>query len=166
MSTGFLFVASCHCMPIPRWLSPRPLPQAMEINDISPQRKTFSAGSWSLLIFFLRDSNYGPRSGVWHTLCLRTAPRRRRVAHLDALKGQAVASGLGSLAASRSHPSCLGKGRGISQALPGLAGIRAMSRSLGFRPAHLERFVLMVWGQTQAKPKPRYLKSKEKLIPQ
>lgn len=88
-----------------------------------------------LSIFFLHDSNYGPRSSVRHTLCLRAAAGRRRMAHLDALKGQAVASGLGSLAASRSHPSCPRKGRGISQALPGLAGICAMSRSLGFRPS-------------------------------
>lgn len=144
-------------MPIPWWLCPLPCHKQWRAT-ISPQRRTFWSASWSLLIFFLHDSNYGPQSGIWHTLCLRTARRRRRTAHLDALKGQAVASGLGSLAASRSHPSCLTERRGILQALPGLAGICATSRSLSVRPAHLERFVLTVWEQTQ------HLMSKESLI--
>jgi len=111
--------------------------------------------SWFL--DFLKFSSFmtpimdlGPAPGI----LLRTAPRPRHVARLHAVKGQAVASGLGSVTASSSHPHCLGKGRGISQALPGLAGIRATSLSFGFRPAHLERFVLMVRRQSQAKPKP------------
>lgn len=131
-------------MPIPWWLSPSfPCHKQWRSMIYLHKEKHSELVPW-LLIFFFHDSNYGSGSGIRHTLCLRTSPRQRHMAHPDALKGQAVPSGLGSLTASLSHPSSLRKGRGISQALPGLAGICAMSRSLGFRPAHLERLMLML----------------------
>lgn len=75
------------------------------------------------------------------------------MARPDALQGHAAVPGLGILAASRSHPSCLRKRRGISQALPGLAGISAISFVRGSRPAHLERVMLWAVEQTKAKKK-------------
>lgn len=104
-----------------------------------------------LLNFLFCDSNYGPQSSTQHTWHLRTGTRQRHMARPDALQGQAAVPGLGILAASRSHPSCLRKRRGILQALLGLAGISTISCVLSSRPAHLERF--MLWAVEQTKPK-------------